>query len=187
MSAGRVVQFQTGDEREYPKGFCEEYAKAVRETISDNGKFLEVFSGPNAPLSVAVGEEMNLDVPGQRLSRSEKGVRNELQHLSQILEIGEMHLDPIGSPFVSPIRDEIHHESEGYNRDVTIQAAKQPGYGKRRQLIPDGTQDPVKHLEKALKVGHPFNADTVLKEDHKTLIKRSSSLSSEASRNPEAT
>ena len=44
VSAGRVVQFQTGDEREYPKGFCEEYAKAVRETISDSGKFLEVFS-----------------------------------------------------------------------------------------------------------------------------------------------
>ena len=177
VTAGRVVQFQTGDEREYPTGFCEEYAKAAREVIHEEGKFLEVFSGPNAPLSVAVADLFGLSVPGQRLSRSEKGVKNELQHLSQILEA-----DPVLGEKVDPTTSAIWHMSEGYNRDVAIQAGKQPGYGKRQQLIPDGTQDPVRHLEKALRVGHPFNSDTVLKEDHKVVFRRSLTLESEASK-----
>ena len=85
VHAGQVLQFQTGDEREYPVGFCQEYAKAAGLVLGKKGLFLEVFSGPNAPLSVAVGAELGANVPGCRLMRPGKGDRVELQSLSQLL------------------------------------------------------------------------------------------------------
>ena len=42
VSGGQVVQFQTGDEREYPLGFCEQYAQAAKEVLKDGGVFVEV-------------------------------------------------------------------------------------------------------------------------------------------------
>ena len=51
-------------EREYPQGFCEAYAAAVQKaTAGKDSIFLEVFSGPNAPLSKAVATVWGLQPP----------------------------------------------------------------------------------------------------------------------------
>lgn len=58
VSRGQVVSFTTGEEREYPEGFCSAYAAGVQQSFKHSSSeftFLEVFSGPNAPLSQAVG------------------------------------------------------------------------------------------------------------------------------------
>lgn len=61
---GRVTSFATGEEREYPAGFCAEYAGALKESgPADLHSFLEVFSGPNAPLSRAVALAWDLPPP----------------------------------------------------------------------------------------------------------------------------
>ena len=67
VSGGRLVQFKTGDEREYPQGFCESYATAMRCMVPHPEKFVEIYSGPNAPLSQAVGREFETVVPGERV------------------------------------------------------------------------------------------------------------------------
>ena len=61
-----------------------------------------------------------------------------------------------------------------------MQAARQPGYGKRVQLIPDGMHDPMAHMEAALKLQHPFNKENVLKPDHCTALERMSAIEAKA-------
>ena len=62
IANGRVQQFTTGEEREYPVGFCQVYAGLLRASIPS---FLEVFSGPNAPLS----NEVSIRFTGKRVTR----------------------------------------------------------------------------------------------------------------------
>eukprot|EP00435_Cladocopium_sp_Y103_P046884 s338_g13.t1 len=189
-AGGRVVQFQTGDEREYPVGFCEAYASCAADFLSQSGKFVEVFSGPNAPLSSAIGREMHAAVPGGILD-TKKGVKNELQSVAQLMKDS---CDPLhtlaqakGSGAEQPSSRakkqtlECHGElkpGEGYNRLVVTQAARQPGYGKRVQLIPDGENDPIRHLEKAIQLEHPFSNESVLKEEHRSVLARVGKVSS---------
>ena len=64
VEKGRVTSFATGLEREYPVGFCNAYAKAVsNDTRSRIHSFIEVFSGPNAPLSCALAEAWGVYPP----------------------------------------------------------------------------------------------------------------------------
>ena len=66
VSCGRVTQFITGEEREYPVGFCREFATLLRTFFLKKGlkSFIEVFSGPNAPLSCQVARAMGCpDIP----------------------------------------------------------------------------------------------------------------------------
>ncbi len=147
VSSGKVAQFQTGDEREYPLGFCQEYAKATKECLSLPARFVEVFSGPNAPLSHAVGEEF--------------GVKREVQHLSQLLKEDIVNLEHPRSGI--PLQPARRVESAP-NRLTSVQAGRQPGYGKRTQLIPDGLQDSKLHLEEALKLEHPFSQEWALNQ-----------------------
>ena len=176
VSGGKVVQFQTGDEREYPLGFCQEYAKAAKRCLSLPARFVEVFSGPNAPLSHSVGEEFGVDVPGKRLETGSRGVKNEVQHLSQLLkeDVGSLGRPQGGAPIQPARRVEITP-----NRLTSVQAGRQPGYGKRTQLIPDGLQDPKLHLEEALKLEHPFSQEWALKPDHTLAILAMSKLPDE--------
>ena len=182
VSCGKVIQFQTGDEREYPIGFCEAYARAAQEILEKEAgnepSFLEVFSGPNAPLSHSIGRTTGAPVPGGRLNTGEKGEKSEFQRLKQLA----LEIDPepkgifrYGGSEPPPLGDKVTKE-EPYNRLVAIQAAKQPGYGKRIQLIPDGLKDPCKHLEEAMKLEHPFDHDTVLKTDHSKSLESMSGL-----------
>ena len=178
MSCGKVVQFQTGDEREYPIGFCDAYSSAVKEILmrvaGEDNCFVEVFSGPNAPLSHAVGRATGVPVPGGRLSVSGKGEKTELQHLQQFSR--ELGARPSDTPKGDTAGTQLSSSTEPYNRLVAIQAAKQPGYGKRVQLIPDGMKNPCLHLEKALELNHPFDHDTVLKPDHVVSLQNMSHL-----------
>ena len=84
-SGGKVVQFTTGDEREYPPGFCQAYAKCALKVLGESGTFVEVFSGPNAPLSRAVASELDEPLRGGKL-QTERGIKQELQRISQIVE-----------------------------------------------------------------------------------------------------
>jgi len=170
VSAGKVVQFQTGDEREYPLGFCQEYAKAARQCMRHSGAFLEVFSGPNAPLSYSVGESLGVQVPGRRLETKGIGVKNEVQHLAQLLESGPSA--PIHPP-------EKRRAESTTNRITSVQAGRQPGYGKRTRLIPDGLKDPKLHLEEAVKLEHPFSQEWALKRDHVDAISATSLIPDE--------
>lgn len=52
------------------------------------------------------------------------------------------------------------------NRVTSVQAGRQPGYGKRTQLIADGLKDPKLHLEEAIKLERPFSQEWALKPDH---------------------
>ena len=77
VSGGRVVQFKTGDEREYPVGFCDGYGYAAWSLVGPEGSFIAIFSGPNAPLSHAVARISGANVPG-RINTKGSGVTNEL-------------------------------------------------------------------------------------------------------------
>ena len=57
-----------------------------------------------------------------------------------------------------------------FNRLAGLEASKQPSYGKRTQLIPDGINDPSVHLARALELSHPFNSAAALKSDHNDVI-----------------
>ena len=67
VKQGKIIKFMTGQEREYPRGFCEAYAGALQEEARCKGLtclvFLEVFSGPNAPLSRAIAKMFNVAPP----------------------------------------------------------------------------------------------------------------------------
>ena len=94
-------------------------------------------------------------------------MRTELQHLSQLDCSSQGLIRPVGV---------FDRKAEDYNRSVAIHAAKQPGYGKRVQLIPDGLQDPNSHLEAALRLEHPFNRDNILKAERRGAIKDMTTL-----------
>ena len=71
---GRVTSFIAGEERECPLGFCQAYARGVKETLEDKVSprkpynFLEVFSGPNVPLSGEVAGKLKCILPEPRRS-----------------------------------------------------------------------------------------------------------------------
>ena len=171
VDAGRVTQFQTGDEREYPRGFCVAYAQSAAKVLGASGNFCEVFSGPNAPLSQEVGKEIKSSVPGRRLNNKDnKGVKHELQHLAELV------FDPV----LQQMNESHHHTEINRSREITVQSGKQPGYGKRVQLIPDGLSDPVLHLKSALPLRHPFESETSLKADHQTALDYMDAITEEA-------
>eukprot|EP00435_Cladocopium_sp_Y103_P053256 s448_g17.t1 len=170
VANGSVVQFLTGDEREYPVGFCEAYAKCAMQALGSEGSFVEVFSGPNAPLSSAVCRLLGEDLRGARVE-STKGIKNELQRLAQVVSGAPLVLEPEpkgspGSQYAAP-----HHPESVANRQRMLKAGRQPSYGKREQLIPDGLQNPLQHLEEALKLEHPFNVEASLKSMHLLALK----------------
>ena len=155
-SGNKVVQFQTGDEREYPVGFCNAYARGLRKRPAIKS-FLEVFSGPNAPLSEAVAEATGTRVPGERRDTKGKGVKSELQHLAQL----------ISNPVKTRISDTVE---TSFNRVNAVESGRQPGYGKRVQLIHDGLNDQFRHVELAKTLDHPFNSLGGLKEAHGSVV-----------------
>ena len=61
-SSGKVMRFCTGDEREYPSGFCKAYAKIAHDLLGEHDCLVEVLSGPNAPLSSAVCAEFGMEL-----------------------------------------------------------------------------------------------------------------------------
>ena len=169
-SGGRVLQFVTGEEREYPSGFCRCYALALLEYLKPGDSFLEVFSGPNAPLSAAVGSVFKTPVPGGPLDTKGKGVKSELQALVEVMGEGKKRTRKGDSEehMVSPRN--LGLAEAAVNRLRTLESGKQPSFGKRFQIISDGINDPERHLEEALKLDHPFNTSVSLKQDHRKVL-----------------
>ena len=154
VAQGKVKQFITGEEREYPRGFCEQYAKAVKLMV-ESGKlksFVEIYSGPNAPLTNAV----SLACGGGGVERAKK-VATEREK-----QTGET---PMAKPGEFPEWNSVPVES-ATNRVLAVASGRQPAFGKRTQLIPDGLCNPLKHLERARELVHPFDVPQGLKEMH---------------------
>ena len=160
-SGGRVIQFTTGDEREYPTGFCKQYALCCKEILRGTGTFLEIFSGPNAPLTQAVCEQLGEQMRGGKLETT-RGIKQELQRITQVVESSHVEIQPsIGA--AKRLAESTHDKP---SRLSMLESGKQPGYGKRTQLIPDGLQCAKEHLRQAMELEHPFGTMESLKEDH---------------------
>lgn len=121
VSAGRVTQYITGEEREYPRGFCVAYAESVRQSILERSfkSFVEVFSGPNAPLSAAVAGVAGCPPPGDRVS--DKGQR-EFQSLKE-LETAPKERVPTSKS--SPPTGRVNPTQE-MNREYAVNSGRQP-------------------------------------------------------------
>ena len=156
VAEGKILSFSTGEEREYPLGFCRAYADATREYLKPGDAFVEIFSGPNAPLSSEVARVHGIPLPGARVGKSDKGVKRELQKLSDL------------SP-AKPVRSGEPVERT-FSRLSALEAGKQPSYGKRVQLIEDGINDELVHLNLAKDLIHPFSTLDVLKQEHKEAL-----------------
>ena len=154
VQAGKIISFATGEEREYPEGFCKAYACALQRLRSreNSQSFLEVFSGPNAPLSSSIAKAFNVPLPGSKLD-TQKGVVTEFSRPDEL---------PISQVYPT---EPIPVETNAY-RLAAVEAGKQPSYGKRCPLIPDGLQSPSKHMAHARVLKHPFTGSTSLKKDH---------------------
>ena len=166
---GRILQFSTGEEREYPVGFCDAFAKGLK-TDDSVKSFVEIFSGPNAPLSHSVGRAKGAEVPGKSKVHSDKrGVKRELQKLQQLScppNITDVISEEVPSHKLTSTPERV------MNRVIAVESGRQPSYGKRAQLIPDGIQDPSEHIEWAKLLDHPFNLEHSLKEDHHAALSK---------------
>ena len=167
---GKVTSFATSDEREYPAGFCEEYAAAIKSMKDlSSATFLEVFSGENAPLSVSVAAVWGVPLPKPEESLVGQGGKfvefsePTPRELPEGLQAGVPAIDTPEIPGAS-------NPENSHYREAAVQAGKQPSYGKRRQLVPDGLQSPSKHLEVSKKLSHPFDSLQILKSDHRRAL-----------------
>ena len=160
---GRVSSFATGEEREYPRGFCEAYATAVQKAAAGKDSvFLEVFSGPNAPLSKAVAAVWGLQPPAppEALPKGSEFERSE----AEISVPGQVALPE--APWVQqPVESTFYRASRA-------EAGAQPSYGKRTQLIPDGLNSPPQHLARAKSLVHPFTENLTLKAAHRLSLEK---------------
>ena len=171
-AGSKVIQFTTGEEREYPVGFCKSYALAASRILKEGQSFVEVFSGPNAPLSLEVASNFGEPLRGSKLTSSGKGVKNELSSISELIS---KEIRSIGEEASSAL--DISSKAKGPqateslpNRLAAVKAGKQPSFGKRTQLIPDGLQNQMLHLERAVCLTHPFEGLEALKQDHQEAI-----------------
>lgn len=136
VSCGRVTQYITGEEREYPFGFCKEFAQSLKSFILERQlkSFVEIFSGPNAPLSVQVSAEMGCqDIP--KVDTTKRG--RELQSKTEVqnlLSKGREHPE-------SETTQKSSNPLSSQNLENARASGRQPGFGKRKQLIPDGIND----------------------------------------------
>ena len=171
VHAGRVQQFTTGEEREYPAGFCSAYADLLPASLSG---FLEVFSGPNAPLSNAVSLRFTgcgVERREVRTVRAEAQARTDppAQHAWLPAAAGGPPPRPLDQPPAVPAHA-VRGAGEvevAYNRRLAVASGRQPSFGKRSQLIPDGLNDPLGHLRIALTLDHPFASVDLLRECHR--------------------
>ena len=178
----RVVSFPTSDEREYPKGWCEAYALGCRALSSRLGRlnFLEVFSGPNAPLSFSVSSSLGVPVEGNRdamvLDSKEMKDRTELYSSSG----DQTELGPVGSRQAPPehelqrvtlppadpeIRKATMSHFKGLSRSAALAAGRQSSSSLKGQLVPDGLEDPVEHLAQSKRCAFPQWSEDSLHED----------------------
>ena len=145
VKLGKVKSWATGLERQYPQGFCKAYALGLKaELLSLNMRcsFVEIFSGPNAPLTQEVVRVYGLN-PIREVEKT--AVLREAQEIEPIEEV------------VFPETDK--------NRRTQLAAGLQPRWGRGEQLIRDGLNDPKAHIALSKKLAHPSDSVQVLSQD----------------------
>ena len=179
VEKGRVQSFATGEEREYPSEFCTTYANALEEMRNDEDfVFLEVFSGPNAPLSHAVAKAVGETLGEPRSSISDPMATTTersrggpcTREDGKPREIGSHSSESHPGGIVPAAHPCIPEESHRKYRQDAVASGKQPSYGKRVQLIPDGLNCPGQHFRLAQKLQHPFSSLEPLKADHERVV-----------------
>ena len=173
---GRVSSFATADEREYPQAFCEAFAKGLTFAEGTSpSSFIEIFSGPNAPLTRAVALEWNIDPPLRVESQGRPGVEHsETQTLTNPViftpnATGVEQEQRTGTS-EPPADSTLAAEPQRRYRIHAVEAGSQPSFGKRTQLIADGLCDPAEHLRLAKGLDHPFDSLKSLKPEHASAI-----------------
>ena len=100
-------------------------------------------------------------------AKGRKGVTTEFRTLSD-LSLGLRY--PISSETLSP--REVRYEQPAVESNpyhlAAVEAGRQPSYGKRNALIPDGLNCPYRHIEIARGLKHPFQEEQVIKDDHRS-------------------
>ena len=174
VEGGRVVKFSTGEEREYPLGFCEAFAEGLAHLLEENKesmRFIEIFSGPNAPLSTEVAKRFGDAIPRPYLGSDERWISKEASEMKEMQGVALATLSRIPEDALpsNPPEDGRVQVQSGYRQDA-VEAGKQPSFGKRNQLILDGLLDPKRHLELAKGLSHPFELEFNLKQVHRGCI-----------------
>ena len=168
VNMGRVSQYVTGEEREYPKGFCSSYAACLNDSVQKSllSSFVEIYSGPNAPLSNAISERFS----GESIQGVEqKTIGREFQSIDEVSRVNRpTHSEFAKSQGHATTRDSTLSMA---NRQNALGSGRQPSFGKRTQLIPDGINSPLKHLAKAKQLVHPFDEDSSLKAIHRECLR----------------
>ncbi len=168
VSMGKVSQYVTGEEREYPRGFCESYAACLDNPVQGGSlsSFVEIYSGPNAPLSNAISERFS----GESIQGVEQRIiGREFQSIDEVAGAAR----PASSK-PEPVRKEAGSKNStlsAANRQNALSSGRQPSFGKRTQLVPDGINHPMKHLDAAKGLTHPFDEDVSLKTIHRECLK----------------
>ena len=190
---GKVLSFATSEEREYPEEFCRAYAHGLARALGKaEASFVEIFSGPNAPLSFAVARVWNTTVEGgERAALFSNFEHSEAITLSSGLPQAPEHspgfgdrpeqgvkrrraLGASGDPIPSDSYEskQVAQPLESIYRRHATEAGSQPSFGKRLQLIPDGLYDPGRHLELAKALAHPFDSISTLKVAHAEALEK---------------
>lgn len=169
VSKGRVEQFITGEEREYPPGFCSAYAIAMTKAVRTKRvkSFCEIYFGPNAPLTQAMVSEFGGCIPDVHMSLEKAPASSKAEALSLDRRTA-LGLILEGSE-VPTSRERPSAESRVESttlRSSAVEAGRQPSFGKRTQMIGDGINDPLRHLKEATGLKHPFDSTSSVKEDH---------------------
>lgn len=158
----------TGEEREYPPGFCSAYAIAMTKAVRAKRvkSFCEVYSGPNAPLTQAMVSEFGGCVPDTHtgLEKAPASSKAEALSLDRRTSLG---LILEGSEVPTP-REGPSTESRVESttlRSSAVEAGRQPSFGKRTQMIRDGVNDPLRHLKEAMGLKHPFDRNTIWEKE----------------------
>eukprot|EP00435_Cladocopium_sp_Y103_P066764 s364_g29.t1 len=122
---------------------------------------------------------LGVPVPGQK-KETRSGIKNELQTLEQLLSPKDVRVETLS--IRTPRETQSSAVESDANRLRGVESGRQPGYGKRTQLIPDGLNDPRLHLDAALKLKHPFESLTSLKPDHQNALDRAKCIDEECNR-----
>ena len=165
VEKGRVVVWRTGEESEYPQCFCEVVARAVVRALRNRRdllanctySFMEIFSGPNAPLS----REVNLQLAASfasyipvhiaPMSASRMGLPEESSKTPgkaiEALQEGVKDLSSLPPP--KPVKEmtRLQQQAQATGRQVR--------WGTGHRLVPEGLHNPKKFMQMANELVHP--------------------------------
>ena len=150
-ASGRINEFATGKLSEYPSGFCASFAQGLTKWLhgrpcNRSCAFMEVFSGPNAPLSKAV-ESSLVTLTQQSAPTNWTQLRqDESKRVSD-------YIASTRTPAAMPNNKTGLTLSDYQKRD--LESGRQPKWSSKHQLIADGLSCPNEHIRLARMLQHP--------------------------------